>query len=51
MWARIADWLHMWFQSPEEQFLSASLDLADFERRQRLIEQSRDRFIAHNFWY
>jgi hypothetical protein len=32
-----------WFLSPEECYLSRSVDLADFERRQRLWERDKSK--------
>lgn len=39
------------FVRPEELYLSKSLDLADFERRQRRLEDPRDRLLLYKHWY
>lgn len=41
----IASWLSGMFVSAEEEYLSRSVDLADFERRQRIVE--REPKLAH----
>lgn len=47
----VAGWLSGLFVSAEDQFLSRSVDLADFERRQRIVEQARYRSLYNHMWY
>jgi hypothetical protein len=47
----VAKWLSNLFVTQEEHYLSYSVDLADFERRQRLLEQIRHKNLLNNMYY
>lgn len=48
---KIAGWLNNLFVTPEEHYLSGSVDLADFERRQRIVEKSKHASSLYPVWY
>ena len=41
MWNAIKQWLAQWNMSAEEVYLSQSVDLVDFERRLKRVEEAR----------
>ena len=52
MWmSTIANWLSGLFLSAEDVYLSRSVDLADFERRQRIVERAQTRSLYNHMWY
>lgn len=48
---RFRDWCSSLFITPEELYLSRSVDLADFERRQRIVERDRYRNLFTHMYY
>lgn len=45
MISKIKNWLAGLFLNPQDQYLGMATDLADFERRQRVLERGNDLYL------
>jgi hypothetical protein len=51
MWNKIKNFMQNMCETPEQTYLSQSVDLADFERRQRILQMPERHMWLHKYEY
>jgi hypothetical protein len=51
MWQMVKNFFQNLCETPEQAYLSQSVDLADFERRQRMLQMPERDQMLHKHWY